>query len=213
MSGPLDRSPKVILVESITNPLLRLTDVEGIARLAGERGVQVVVDNTLATPLLMRPLELGADVTIHSATKLLGGHSDVMGGAAAGRFEAMASIRQSNRVWGSTLDPFAAWLIVRGIRTLPLRVARTCENAMRVSEYLSGHAAVSAVHYPGLDSHPQHELAKSTLENGYGSMVSFDLRGGGGSGIKIHTVSEDDQVRGEPWGDVHDGVAPGEDVA
>ena len=174
----LDRSPKVILVESITNPLLRLTDVEGIARLAGERGVQVVVDNTLATPLLMRPLELGADVTIHSATKLLGGHSDVMGGAAAGRFEAMASIRQSNRVWGSTLDPFAAWLIVRGIRTLPLRVARTCENAMRVSEYLSGHAAVSAVHYPGLDSHPQHELAKSTLENGYGSMVSFDLRGG-----------------------------------
>ena len=129
---------------------MRLTDVEGIARLAGERGVQVVVDNTLATPLLMRPLELGADVTIHSATKLLGGHSDVMGGVAAGRFEAMASIRQSNRVWGSTLDPFAAWLIVRGIRTLPLRVARTCENAMRVSEFLSGHAAVSAVHYPGL---------------------------------------------------------------
>ena len=135
----LERSPRVILVESITNPLLRLTDVEGIARLAGERGVQVVVDNTLATPLLMRPLELGADVTIHSATKLLGGHSDVMGGVAAGRFEAMASIRQSNRVWGSTLDPFAAWLIVRGIRTLPLRVARTCENAMRAAEYLSGH--------------------------------------------------------------------------
>ena len=158
--------------------MLRLTDVEGIARLAGERGVQVVVDNTLATPLLMRPLELGADVTIHSATKLLGGHSDVMGGVAAGRFEAMASIRQSNRVWGSTLDPFAAWLIVRGIRTLPLRVARTCENAMRAAEFLSGQAAVSAVHYPGLDSHPQHELAKSTLEGGFGSMVSFELRGG-----------------------------------
>ncbi len=174
----LEQSPKVILVESITNPLLRLTDVEGIAHLAGERDVQVVVDNTLATPLLMRPLELGADVTIHSATKLLGGHSDVMGGVAAGRFEAMASIRQSNRVWGSTLDPFAAWLIVRGIRTLPLRVARTCENAMRVSEYLSGHSAVSAVHYPGLDSHPQHELAKSTLDGGFGSMVSFELRGG-----------------------------------
>ena len=138
----------------------------------------MVVDNTLATPLLMRPLELGADVTIHSATKLLGGHSDVMGGVAAGRFEAMASIRQSNRVWGSTLDPFAAWLIVRGIRTLPLRVARTCENAMRAAEFLSGQPAVSAVHYPGLDSHPQHELAKSTLEGGFGSMVSFELRGG-----------------------------------
>ena len=174
----LERSPKVILVESITNPLLRLTDVEGIARLAGERGAQVVVDNTLATPLLTRPLELGADVAIHSATKLLGGHSDVMGGVAAGRFETMAAIRQSNRVWGSTLDPFAAWLIVRGIRTLPLRVSRVCENAMRAAEYLLGHATVSAVHYPGLASHPEHELAKTMLEGGFGSMVSFELRGG-----------------------------------
>ena len=174
----LERSPKVILVESITSPLLRLTDVEGIARLASEKGAQVVVDNTLATPLLTRPLDLGADVAIHSATKLLGGHSDVMGGVAAGRFESMAAIRQSNRVWGSTLDPFAAWLIVRGIRTLPLRVSRVCENAMRAAEYLSGHAAVSAVHYPGLPNHPEHELAKTMLEGGFGSMVSFELRGG-----------------------------------
>lgn len=174
----LERSPKVIIVESITNPLLRLTDVEGISRLASERGVKVVVDNTLATPLLMRPLDMGADVTIHSATKLLGGHSDVMGGVAAARFETAAAIRQSNRVWGSTLDPFAAWLIVRGIRTLPLRVERTCENAMRVAEFLSGNRAVSAVHYPGLTSHPEHELAKSTMRGGFGSMVSFELMGG-----------------------------------
>ena len=174
----LESGPRVMLVESITNPLLRVTDIEGIAKLASAKGTRVIVDNTLATPLLMRPLDVGADVAIHSATKLLGGHSDVTGGAAAGRFEVMAAVRESNRVWGSTLDPFAAWLIVRGIRTLPLRVARVCENAMRVAEYLSGHPAVLAVHYPGLPSHPEHELAKSTLTGGFGSMVSFEVRGG-----------------------------------
>ena len=174
----LESGPEVMLVESITNPLLRVTDIEGIARLAAARGTRVIVDNTLATPLLMRPLDLGADVTLHSATKLLGGHSDVMGGVAAGRFEGMAAVRESNRVWGSTPDPFAAWLIVRGIRTLPLRVARVCENAMRVAEYLSGHPAVLAVHYPGLPGHPEHEMAKSTLTGGFGSMVSFEVRGG-----------------------------------
>lgn len=174
----LESGPEVLLVESITNPLLRVTDIEGIARLASAKGTRVVVDNTLATPLLMRPLSLGADVTLHSATKLLGGHSDVMGGVAAGRFETMASVRESNRVWGSTLDPFAAWLIIRGIRTLPLRVARVCENAMQIADYLSGHPAVLAVHYPGLPSHPDHELAGSTLNGGFGSMVSFEVRGG-----------------------------------
>lgn len=174
----LESRPEVMLIESITNPLLRVTDIEGMAKLASARGAQVVVDNTLATPLLTRPLDLGADVTLHSATKLLGGHSDVMGGAAAGRFETMASVRESNRVWGSTLDPFAAWLIVRGIRTLPLRVARVCENALRVAERLSEHPAVLAVHYPGLPTHPDHELARSTLSGGFGSMVSFEVRGG-----------------------------------
>ena len=174
----LESGPEVMLVESITNPLLRVTDIEGIARLASAKGTRLVVDNTLATPLLIQPLNLGADVTMHSATKLLGGHSDVMGGVAAGRFETMAAARESNRVWGSTLDPFAAWLIVRGIRTLPLRVARVCENAMRTADYLSEHPAVLAVHYPGLSSHPDHELAKSTLEGGFGSMVSFEVRGG-----------------------------------
>ncbi len=174
----LESRPEVMLVESITNPLLRVTDIEGISRRASAKGTRPVVDNTLATPLLMRPLDLGADVTIHSATKLLGGHSDVMGGVGAGRFEAMAAVRESNRVWGSTLDPFAAWLIVRGIRTLPLRVARVCENAIRVAEFLSENRAVVAVHYPGLPSHPEHELAKSTLAGGFGGMVSFEVRGG-----------------------------------
>ncbi len=170
--------PRVVLVESITNPLLRLADIEAISRIASENGVRVIVDNTLATPLLLRPLELGADVTMHSATKSLGGHSDVTGGVAAARADVAMEIKGANRIWGSTLDPFAAWLIVRGIRTLPMRVERACENAMRVASYLSDHEKVAATHYPGLPDHPQHDLATSILDGGFGHMVSFDLDGG-----------------------------------
>ena len=179
VEGALKDSPKVLLVESITNPLLRLADIESISNLASERGARVIVDNTLATPLLLRPLELGADVTIHSATKSLAGHSDVTGGVAAARADLAMEIKGANRIWGSTLDPFAAWLIVRGIRTLPMRVERSCENAMRVASFLSDHGRVAAVHYPGLPDHPQHELAASVLDGGFGHMVSFDLDGGG----------------------------------
>lgn len=171
--------PKAMLIESLANPLLSLPDIEAIARLAHERGTIVVVDNTLATPVLLRPLELGADVVIHSATKSLGGHSDVTGGAAAARADIAMQIQQSNRVWGSAPDPFAAWLIARGIRTLPLRVERSCDNAMSAAAFLSDHPKVSAVHYPGLLGHPQHELAKSMLAGGFGGMVSYDLHGGG----------------------------------
>ena len=179
VESALRDGPKVVLFESITNPLLRLADIESISRLASERGARVIVDNTLATPLLLRPLELGADVTVHSATKSLGGHSDVTGGVAAARADVAMEIKGANRIWGSTLDPFAAWLIVRGIRTLPMRVERTCENAMRIAAFLSDHGRVSAVHYPGLPDHPQHDLARSVLDGGFGHMVSFDLDGGG----------------------------------
>ena len=179
VEGALEAGPRLVLVESITNPLLRLADIEAICGLASAHGTRVVVDNTLATPLLLRPLELGADVTVHSATKSLGGHSDVTGGVAAARADVAMEIKGANRILGSTLDPFAAWLIVRGIRTLPMRVERACENAMRVAAFLSDHARVAAVHYPGLPDHPQHELAASVLEGGFGSMVSYDLDGGG----------------------------------
>ena len=175
----LDSKPRVMLVESVTNPLLTLPDIESIASLAHERGTILVVDNTLATPILLRPLELGADVVIHSATKSLGGHSDVTGGAAAARSDIAMQIRQSNRVWGSAPDPFAAWLIARGIRTLPLRVERSCDNAMSAAAFLSDHPEVSAVYYPGLPGHPQHDLARSTLTGGFGGMVTYDLEGGG----------------------------------
>lgn len=175
----LTTAPKLMLIESITNPLLSLPNIEAIAGLAHQQGTTLVVDNTLATPVMLRPLELGADVAIHSATKSLGGHSDVTGGVAAARADIAMQIRQSNRVWGSAPDPFAAWLIARGIRTLPLRVERACRNAMSAAAFLSDHPKVSAVYYPGLPGHPQHELAKATLAEGFGGMVSYDLRGGG----------------------------------
>ena len=175
----LDSRPRVMLIESITNPLLSLPDIEATAELAHKRGTALVVDNTLATPVLLRPLKLGADVVIHSATKSLGGHSDVTGGVAAARADIAMQIRQSNRVWGSAPDPFAAWLIARGIRTLPLRIERACRNAMSAASFLSDHPKVNAVYYPGLPGHPQHELAKTTLAGGFGSMVSYDLQGGG----------------------------------
>jgi cystathionine beta-lyase/cystathionine gamma-synthase len=175
----LNSKPLLILIESITNPLLRLADIKSISQMAHERGVLVVVDNTLASPLLLRPLELGADVTLHSATKNLGGHSDVTGGVAAARADLTMAMRQSNRIWGSTLDPFAAWLIVRGIRTLPLRIERACENAVAVANYLSDHSKISTLHYPGLPGHPQHQLAVDTLGGRFGWMVTFELAGGG----------------------------------
>ena len=175
----LESQPKVMLIESITNPLLSLPDIKATAELAHSRGTLLLVDNTLATPILLRPLKLGADVVIHSATKSLGGHSDVTGGVVAARADIAMRIRQSNRVWGSTPDPFAVWLIARGMRTLPLRVERACRNAMSAAAFLSDHTKVSEVHYPGLPGHPQHELAKATLVGGFGGIVSYDLQGGG----------------------------------
>ena len=118
---------------------------------------------------------------MHSATKSLGGHSDVTGGVAAARADLAMEIKGANRIWGSTLDPFAAWLIVRGIRTLPMRVERSCENAMQVAAFLSDHEKIAAVHYPGLPGRPQHELASTVLDGGFGSMVSYELDGGGES--------------------------------
>lgn len=175
----LESRPRLIILESISNPLLKLADIQAIGDMARELGVKVVVDNTLATPFLLRPLGLGADVVVHSATKSLGGHSDVTGGVAVGGVELTRSIRDSNRVWGASLDPFAAWLILRGMRTLALRVERACENALQVARYLSDQAAVKEVHYPGLAVHPQHKMAGSLLQDRFGSMVSFELAGGG----------------------------------
>jgi cystathionine gamma-synthase len=169
---------QLVWVETPTNPLLRVVDVAGVAELAHAAGARCVVDNTFATPFLQRPLELGADVVIHSTTKYLSGHSDVIGGALITTDQKLyerASFLQ-NAV-GAIPGPFDCWLTLRGIKTLPLRMRAHCQNAQRVAGFLAGHPAVAAVHYPGLPGDPGHELAARQML-AYGGMVSFRPAGG-----------------------------------
>ena len=173
-----DAPAKVVWVESPTNPLLSIADISMLAQLAHEAGALLVVDNTFASPYLQQPLELGADVVVHSTTKYLGGHSDVVGGAAVvadpGLGERLAAVQNST---GSAGGPFDAWLTLRGIRTLGVRMDRHCANAARVADLLVGHPAVSQVLYPGLETHPGHEVAAKQMR-GFGGIVSVRLRGG-----------------------------------
>ncbi len=168
----------LVYLETPTNPLLRLVDIRAVARLAKEAGVPVAVDNTFATPALQRPLELGADLVLHSTTKYLGGHSDIIGGALV-----LKSVRDAERfAWlqnavGAVPSPFDCYLVLRGIRTLGLRMRAHGESARAVAETLEGHRKVRAVHYPGLRSHPQHALARRQM-SGYGGIVSVELVGG-----------------------------------
>jgi cystathionine beta-lyase/cystathionine gamma-synthase len=169
---------RLLLVETISNPLVRVADLPALAAAAHRAGAFLLVDNTFATPCLCRPLSLGADAAYHSATKFLGGHSDLTAGVLVG---AAAFIREARRVairFGPTLGPHDAWLAVRGIKTLSLRMARTCENARALATFLARHPKVGAVHYPGLASHPDHAVAERVLRGGSGGVLAFELRGG-----------------------------------
>ncbi len=154
-----------------------MTDLAGVARLARERGIATCADNTFATPINQRPLEHDIDVVIHSATKYLGGHSDVTAGAVVGDRERIGALWHALIIHGMVLHPFEAWLLARGIQTLPFRIARHNSNALAVAEFLGSHRGVERVYYPGLPSHPQHELARRQME-GFGGMVVFELAGG-----------------------------------
>jgi cystathionine gamma-synthase len=169
---------KLIWVETPTNPLLSIADISGIAGLAAERGVKVLVDNTFASPALQQPLALGADIVLHSTTKYIGGHSDVVGGALLTDDEALddAFAFLQNGA-GAVPGPFDAYLTMRGLKTLPLRMQRHSENAAAIAEFLSGHAAVSSVLYPGLPDHPNHAVAAKQMR-GFGGMVSVRMAGG-----------------------------------
>ena len=173
-----DAPAKVVWVESPTNPLLSIADIALLAQHAHAAGALLVVDNTFASPYLQQPLELGADVVVHSTTKYLGGHSDVVGGAVVlsepELGERLAAVQNST---GSAGGPFDAWLTLRGIRTLGVRMDRHCANAARVADLLVGHPAVSQVLYPGLETHPGHEVAAKQMR-GFGGIVSVRLRGG-----------------------------------
>ena len=168
---------KVLYVETPTNPTLRLVDLNKAITFAKKHKLISIIDNTFATPLLQRPIDLGFDMVVHSATKYLAGHSDVIAGAAAGSKKWMDRVRHMIIDLGGSMDPEAAFLLIRGIKTLGLRVERQCENAQAVAEFLEKHPKVAKVHYPGLKSHPDHGLAKRQMK-GFGSMLAFDLKGG-----------------------------------
>lgn len=176
--------PKTRLVyfETPANPNMRLVDIAAIAEIAHKRGAMVLVDNTYATPVLTRPIELGADIVVHSATKYMGGHGDLVGGIAVGRAEDMAQVRMVGMkdMTGAVMAPFNAMLVLRGLKTLKLRMERHCANAMVVARALEAHPAIATIFYPGLESFPQHALATSQMP-GYGAMIAFELKGGLGA--------------------------------
>jgi methionine-gamma-lyase len=176
--GAVRRSTRMLYVETPANPTIVLTDLEACGRLAREIGARFVVDNTFCSPLLQQPLRFGADVVIHSMTKFLNGHSDVVAGMiVSGRDELHAELSGMLRGLGGTMDPHQAWLVLRGIKTLALRIEKAQRNAEELAPWLAAHPAVAWVSYPGLPTHPQHELATRQME-GPGSMISFGVHGG-----------------------------------
>jgi cystathionine gamma-synthase len=170
---------KALFVETLSNPLVELSDIPALAAICRPRGVRLIVDSTFTPPPLARPLSWGADVVLHSLTKFIGGHSDLMLGALIADAATIARARKTCSAWGGAANPFSAWLVSRGIKTLPLRLERACANAARLAEYLERHAAVRRVHYPGLASHPRHARAAELMPAGAGTMLAFVLAGGG----------------------------------
>jgi len=175
---------RVIFSESPTNPYNRVVDLERLVEIARRRRVKTVIDSTFATPINQRPLEFGVDLVIHSATKYLGGHNDLMAGAVLGSAALISGVRDLQGITGAVPDPLAAYLLIRGIKTLALRVGRQNENAERIAAFLEAHPKVERVHYPSLPSHPEHELAKRQMR-GFGGVVSFEVRGDIHSGTRL----------------------------
>lgn len=168
-------STAMIFVESPTNPLCKSIDIAAARRVADRAGAKLIVDNTFATPYHQHPLELGAHLVVHSATKALGGHNDLMAGAVAGGKADYDKLWFTRQAIGSTLDAYSASLLERGLKTFELRAARMAANAQRVAEWLMGHAKVSNLHYPGLPSDPGHAVARQQMRNGFGGMLAFDV--------------------------------------
>jgi len=168
---------KAVYIETPTNPTLRLVDLYKAVAFAKEWNLISLIDNTFASPVLQKPIEMGFDLVLHSATKYLAGHSDVIAGAAAGREALIKEIRHMIIHLGGSMDPEAAFLLIRGMKTLEVRVRRQCATALALAKYLAQHPKVARVHYPGLASHPDHRLAKRQMR-GFGAMLAFDLKGG-----------------------------------
>ncbi len=184
MEREVRENTKVIYVETPTNPTLKLVDISKVAKLAHRVGALLLVDNTFASPVNQNPMVLGADVVLHSATKYLNGHADVIAGAAVASRERAHSIKMMRRDFGGTLDPLPAWLVLRGMKTMAVRVRQQNANAQVLAEYLSAHRKVSKVNYPGLKTHPQHTLAKRQMK-GFGGMMSFEVKGSARDAMKF----------------------------
>jgi cystathionine beta-lyase/cystathionine gamma-synthase len=173
----LRKETRAIFLETPVNPSCRVIDLRPVSYVTKEVGIALVVDSTFASPINLRPLEHGADVVVHSATKYLNGHHDVLGGVVCGTASYVEEVRQKMMLWGQAPDPFAAWLLERGLRTLDVRMRRHNENALCVAEWCVEQKEIRAVHYPGLPTHPDHDVAKSMMD-GFGGMMAIELAGG-----------------------------------
>jgi len=180
----LRKTTRAIFLESPVNPTCRVLELNSLQNLAHNEGIALVVDSTFASPINFRPIEHGADAVIHSATKFLNGHHDLLAGVVCGNEPFIDEVRRKMMVWGQAPDPFGCWLLERGLKTLEVRVKRQNENAMRVAEWCAKRPEFSKVHYPGLPTHPDHELAK-TLLDGFGGMMALELKGGGPAAIRF----------------------------
>ncbi len=174
LTGP---GARLVIMESLSNPLLRVVDVARIAEKTHAAGAKLLVDATFTSPVLLRALAWGADYSVHSATKYLSGHGDVTGGIVAAKEVELAAVEPFRKLVGGILGPFEAYLILRGLKTLPLRVERQCANAAQVAEFLRSHPAVERVYYPGFADHPDHEIARRQFGGKFGAMVSFEVKG------------------------------------
>ena len=180
----LKKNTRAIFLESPVNPTCRVLELSSLQHLAHNEGIALVVDSTFASPVNFRPIEHGVDVVIHSATKYLNGHHDILAGVVCGNEPFIDEVRRKMMVWGQAPDPFACWLLERGLKTLDVRVRRQNENAMRIAEWCSTRPEISKVHYPGLPSHPDHEIAKSMLD-GFGGMLGIEIKGAGPAAIRF----------------------------
>jgi cystathionine beta-lyase/cystathionine gamma-synthase len=183
-SAQLKSSTRALLLEAPVNPTMRVPDLPAVARLANENGIPLIVDATFATPINLRPVEHGASLVMHSATKYLSGHSDLIAGVVAGRADLIAEVREKLISFGPALDPHAAWLLERGIKTLAVRMAKHNENGLAVARRMETHPAVERVHYPGLESHPDHRRASELLD-GFGGMLAIVVRGGDDAALRV----------------------------
>jgi cystathionine beta-lyase/cystathionine gamma-synthase len=218
----LDSRTRLLFVETMSNPLLRIPDLERLVALAQNRGCLLVVDNTFATPVLCRPLEVGADFVMESLTKMIGGHSDVTLGAVCGREDYLDEVNTAVSIWGLAPNPFDCWLTDRGLATLALRMQAASAGALELARWLSSQSRVSQLIYPGLPDHPDYELATKVLQGGYGNMLCFELPGGRDAVNRFMkrapsipfspSLGNTTTTLSHPWTTSHRYVSPGDKV-